>query len=152
MLKILADGVDRDDLAGMLDELVVEGARRMLAAALEAEVADSIDRHRGLVDEAGHRLVVRNGSAPERTLVTAAGGLRIRAPRVHDRREGRRFSSYILPKDARRSPNVAGVLPVLYLRGLSTGDFAPALAEFFGTDAGLSASSITRLCGVVWCV
>jgi len=105
MLKILADGVDRDDLAGMLDELVVEGARRMLAAALEAEVAESVDRHRELVDEAGHRLVVRNGSAPERTLVTAAGGLTIRAPRVHDRREGRRFSSYILPKYARRSPN-----------------------------------------------
>jgi len=145
MLKIVTDSVDRDDLGGMLDELVVEGARRMLAAALEAEVADYIDRHRELVDEAGHRLVVRNGRAPERTLVTAAGGLTIRAPRVHDRREGRRFSSYILPKYARRSPKVAEVLPILYLRGLSSGDFAPALAEFFGTDAGLSASTITRL-------
>jgi transposase-like protein len=90
-------------------------------------------------------VVVRNGKARERTLVTAAGGLKIEAPRVHDRREGHRFSSSILPRYARRSPKVADVLPVLYLRGLSTGDFAPALEEFFDTDVGLSASSITRL-------
>ncbi len=145
MLKIVTDDVDRDDLGLVLDELVVEGARRMLVAALETEVADYVDRHRGELDEAGRRLVVRNGRAAERTLVTGAGGLRIRAPRVHDRREGQRFSSYILPRYARRSPKVADVLPVLYLRGLSTGDFAPALEEFFGTDAGLSASTITRL-------
>ena len=79
------------------------------------------------VDEAGHRLVVRNGKAPERSLVTGAGALKVRAPRVDDRREGRRFSSYILPRYARRSPKVAEVLPILYLRGLSTGDFDPAL-------------------------
>jgi transposase-like protein len=112
---------------------------------LEAEVADYVNGHVGEVDEAGHRLVVRNGKAPERTLVTGAGALRIQAPRVHDRREGRRFSSYILPRYARRSPKVAEVLPILYLRGLSTGDFAPALEEFFGSDAGLSSSTITRL-------
>ena len=70
----------------------------MLVAALEAEVADYVERHQQLVDEAGHRLVVRNGRAAERTLVTGAGALRIRAPRVHDRREGRRLSSYILPR------------------------------------------------------
>ncbi len=145
MLKIVADDVDRDDLAATLDELVSEGARRMLLAGLEAEVADYIERHVGLVDEAGHRLVVRNGRAAERSLVTGAGSLPVQAPRVNDRREGHRFSSYILPRYARRSPKVADVLPVLYLRGLSTGDFAPALEEFFGTDAGLSASSITRL-------
>ena len=145
MLKIVTDDTDRDHLASALDELVTEGARRMLVAALETEVADYVARHQHLVDEEGRRLVVRNGRAKERTLVTAAGGLKIEAPRVHDRREGRRFSSYILPKYARRSPKVADVLPVLYLRGLSTGDFAPALAEFFNGDAGLSASSITRL-------
>ncbi len=78
-------------------------------------------------------------------MVTGADALTIRAPRVHDRREGHRFSSYILPKYARRSPKVGDVLPVLYLRGLSTGGFAPALAEFFGSDAGLSATSIGRL-------
>jgi len=145
MLKIVTDGIDRDDLGLVLDELVAEGARRMLAAALEAEVAEYVERHTGELDEAGRRMVVRNGRAAERTLVTGAGGLRVRAPRIHDRRDGKSFSSYILPRYARRSPKVADVLAVLYLRGLSTGDFAPALTEFFGTDAGLSASTITRL-------
>jgi transposase-like protein len=145
MLKIVTDDSDRDDLTSSLDELVSEGARRMLMAGLETEVADYIERHQELVDEAGHRLVVRNGRADERNLVTGAGALAIRAPRINDRREGHRFSSYILPRYARRSPKVADVLPVLYLRGLSTGDFAPALADFFGTDAGLSATSIGRL-------
>ena len=145
MLKIVPDDAERDDLAVTLYELVAEGARRMLTAGLEAEVADYIARHRELVDEAGHRLVVRNGKAAERSLMTGAGSLPVRAPRVNDRREGHRFSSYILPKYARRSPKVGDVLPVLYLRGLSTGDFAPALCEFFGTDTGLSATSIGRL-------
>ena len=145
MLKIVTDDADRDDLSSSLDELVAEGALRMLIAGLETEIADYIERHELLVDEAGHRLVVRNGRAGERSLVTGAGELKIRAPRVNDRRDGHRFSSYILPKYARRSPKVGDVLPVLYLRGLSTGDFAPALTEFFGTDAGLSASSIGRL-------
>ena len=145
MLKIVIDDAERDDLSGSLDELVAEGARRMLMAGLETEVADYIERHEALLDGAGHRLVVRNGRAAERTLVTGAGAHKIQAPRVHDRREGHRFSSYILPRYARRSPKVGDVLPVLYLRGLSTGDFAPALTEFFGSDAGLSASSVTRL-------
>jgi len=145
MLKIVTDDTDRDDFATTLDELVAEGARRMLEAGLEVEVADYIARHQGLVDEAGHRLVVRNGKAAERSVITGAGSLKIQAPRVNDRREGHRFSSYILPKYARKSPKVADVLPVLYLRGLSTGDFAPALGEFFGSDAGLSSTSITRL-------
>jgi hypothetical protein len=74
MLKIVTDGSDRDDLAGVLDELVTEGARRMLVAALEAEVADYVDRRHHVVDEDGRRLVVRNGKAKERTLVTGAGG------------------------------------------------------------------------------
>ena len=145
MLKIVTDDAERDDLATSLDELVAEGARRMLMAGLETEVADYVARHQGLVDGAGHRLVVRNGRAAERSLVTGAGALKVQAPRVNDRREGHRFSSYILPKYARRSPKVADVLPVLYLRGLSTGDFSPALEQFFGSDAGLSASSIGRL-------
>ncbi len=145
MLKIVPDDTDRDDLAATLDELVAEGARRMLMAGLEAEVADYIERHQGLIDEAGHRMVVRNGRAEERNLMTGAGSLPIRAPRVNDRRDGHVYSSYILPKYARRSPKVADVLPVLYLRGLSTGDFSPALTQFFGSDAGLSATSIGRL-------
>ena len=145
MLKIVTDDAERDDLAATFDELVAEGARRMLIAGLETEVADYIERHRELVDEAGHRLVVRNGKAEERNLMTGAGSLPIRAPRVNDRRDGHVFSSYILPKYARRSPKVGDVLPVLYLRGLSTGDFAPALTQFFGSEAGLSSTSIGRL-------
>ena len=144
MLKIATGGADRESTSP-LDELVTEGARRMLAAALEAEVADYIDRHTSEVDGDGRRLVVRNGRAAERTLLTGAGVLKVQAPRVWDRREEKRFSSYILPKYARRSPKVADVLPILYLRGLSTGDFTPALTDFFGTEAGLSASTIGRL-------
>ena len=98
-----------------------------------------------LLDEVGHALVVRNGVTEPRTVTTAAGALEIQAPRVHDRREGRRFTSAILPPWARRSPKVTEVLPVLYLRGISTKDFEPALAEFFGSEAGLSASTIQRL-------
>jgi hypothetical protein len=88
MLKIVTDGIDRDDLSLVLDELVTEGARRMLLAGLEAEVADYVERHAGELDAAGRRLVVRNGRAEERTLVTGAGGLKLRAPRVHDRPRG----------------------------------------------------------------
>jgi hypothetical protein len=88
MLKIVTDDTDRYDLAGSLDELVAAGALRMLMAGLEIEVADYVERHQGLVDEAGRRVVVRNGRAAERTLVTGAGALKVRAPRVHDRREG----------------------------------------------------------------
>lgn len=134
-----------------LDEIVAEGARRMLAAALEAEVDAYIA---GLVDERderGRRLVVRNGHAVERDVVTGAGAVAVKAPRVNDRRidpdsgERARFRSSILAPWARRSPKVSEVLPLMYLHGMSTGDFAPALAEFFGTGAGLSPSVITRL-------
>ncbi len=115
-----------------LDELAREGARRMIAAALEVEVEDYLERFAGEVDEDGRRLVVRNGRGRERGLTVGSGTMRLRAPRVNDRRvdpesgERQRFSSRILPAYARRSPKVTDVLPVLYLRGLSTGDFVPA--------------------------
>ncbi|HWK25513.1 MAG TPA: IS256 family transposase [Solirubrobacter sp.] len=141
-----------DELALSLDALAREGARRMIAAALEAEVADYIDRFAGELDEDGRRLVVRNGRARERKLTVGAGTVAVRAPRVNDKRvdpatgERRRFSSRILPAYARRSPKVTEVLPILYLHGLSTGDFEPALRDLLGEDAsGLSATSITRL-------
>src|SRR6267378_2968761 len=104
-----------------------------------------MSQHDGVRDEAGHALVVRNGVSEPRTVTTTAGELEVQAPRVNDRRDGRRFTSAILPPWARRSPKVADVLPVLYLRGISTKDFEPALAEFFGSEAGLSASTIQRL-------
>lgn len=141
-----------DEVAVTLDELAREGARRMIAAALEAEVEQYVASFVGEVDESGKRLVVRNGHAKERGLTVGSGTMRLRAPRVNDKRvdeqtgERQKFSSRILPAYARRSPKVTDVLPVLYLHGLSTGDFAPALRDLLGEDAsGLSASSISRL-------
>ena len=141
-----------DEVAVTLDELAREGARRMIAAALEVEVEQYVASFAGEVDEDGRRLVVRNGRAQERGLTVGSGTMRLRAPRVNDKRvdeqtgERKRFSSRILPAYARRSPKVTDVLPVLYLRGLSTGDFGPALRDLLGEDAsGLSASSVSRL-------
>ena len=123
----------------------------MLQSALAEEVAAYIERHEDELDERGHRLVVRNGKARVRKVTCGAGTLEIRSPRVNDKREDengerRRFSSAILPPYMRRSPKVSEVLPVLYLRGLSTGDFRPALRSLLGEDAaGLSATNISRL-------
>jgi putative transposase len=129
-----------------LDELAREGARRMIAAALELEVEEYVSRLRHLRDEQGHALVVRNGSGKERTVHLSAGAVKVKAPRVNDRRPEVRFSSRILPPYMRRSPRLEEALPVLYLRGLSTGDFAEALPVLLGPEAaGLSASSINRL-------
>src|SRR6476619_3218779 len=135
----------------LLDELVRDGARRMLAAALEAEVAAHIERYAEVRDENGHRLVVRNGYRCEREVLTGAGAVPVVAPRVNDKRvdpvtgERQRFSSAILPVWARKSPKIADVLPLLYLHGLSSQDFTPAMEQFLGTGAGLSAATITRL-------
>jgi putative transposase len=123
----------------------------MLAVALEEEVAAYVAAHAGELDEHGHRLVRRNGHARKRVLITGAGQVPVAAPRVDDRRidpatgTKARFRSAILPPWCRKSPKVTEVLPLLYLHGMSSGDFAPALAEFFGAAAGLSASVITRL-------
>ncbi len=155
MLKVVHDAVASNENAtaggSLLDEIVRDGARAMLAAALQAEVAAYIDAHVGEVDETGHRLVVRNGYHQPREVVTAAGAVGVRAPRVNDKRidaetgERRRFSSAILPAWARKSPQVAEVLPLLYLHRLSSNDFGPALEQFLGSAAGLSAAPITRL-------
>jgi transposase-like protein len=139
-----------------LDQLALEGARRMLLTVLEEEVASYIERHQGARDEIGRRLVVRNGKAHRARKVTCgAGTLTVRPPRVDDRRvdahgERQRFTSRLLPPYMRRSPKVGEVLPVLYLRGLSTGDFQPALRVLLGDDAaGLSSTNIARLT-TVW--
>ncbi len=155
MLKLFMDA-PAEQAGGLeftLDELAREGARRMLAVALEAEVAAYVERYRGERDEAGHALVVRNGKARPRRVTLGAGTVEVAAPRVNDRRvvEGtrQRFTSEILPPYMRRSPKVAEVLPVLYLRGLSTGDFQEALRALLGAEAtaGLSPSVISRLTG-----
>jgi putative transposase len=153
MLKVVQEGNESCESAGgsLLDEIVRDGARQMLAAALQAEVAAYVEAFADQVDEAGRRLVVRNGHHAPREVTTAAGAIPVRAPRVNDRRieetsgERKRFASAILPAWARKSPKVAEVLPLLYLHGLSSGDFAPALEQFLGSGAGLSAASITRL-------
>ncbi len=141
-----------NELGGTLDDLAREGARRMIAAALVAEADEYVEAFAAELDEHGHRLVRRNGRGKERRVTVGSGTLRLRAPRVDDRRlepetgEKVRFSSRILPRYARRSPKVTDVLPILYLRGLSTGDFRPALEGLLGEDAaGLSASTISRL-------
>ncbi|WP_457030751.1 IS256 family transposase [Kitasatospora sp. P5_F3] len=150
MLSVVTD--DGSTQSGsLIDEIVREDARRMLAAALEAEVNQYIAELAAETDEAGRRLVVRNGHHRPRTVVTAAGPIDVTAPRVNDRRidestgERKRFSSKILPPWCRKSPKVSEVLPLLYLHGLSSGDFVPALEQFLGSAAGLSPATVTRL-------
>jgi putative transposase len=129
-----------------LDELAREGARRMILVALEVEVEQYIEELRHLRDENGHALAVRNGKAESRTVSLGAGSIELQAPRVNDRRPGHRFTSVILPPYMRRSPRLSEALPVLYLRGLSTGDFEEAIPALLGADAaGFSSSTITRL-------
>jgi putative transposase len=133
-----------------LDEIARVGAKRMLAEALEAEVQSYLDAARDERDEHGHALVVRNGHAQQREVLCGAGAVEVKTPRVNDRRvdengNRHRFKSVILPRYMRRSPKVTEVLPLLYLHGLSRGDFVPALEEFFGSQAGLSSATITRL-------
>jgi hypothetical protein len=117
----------------------------------QAEVAAYVDAHTGEVDERGRRLVVGNGHHTPRKVLTGAGAVEVVAPRVNDKRldevtgERRRFSSAILPPWCRRSPKVSEVLPLLHLHGLSGNDFGPALEQFLGTSAGLSATTVTRL-------
>ncbi|MCX4418330.1 IS256 family transposase [Streptomyces mirabilis] len=150
MLRVVnVDG--STETGSLIDEIVREGARRMLAAALEAEVNQYIAELASETDERGRRLVVRNGHHRPRTVVTAAGPVEVTAPRVNDRRvdeatgERKRFSSKILAPWCRKSPKVSEVLPLLYLHGLSSGDFVPALEQFLGSAAGLSSATVTRL-------
>ena len=148
MLRVVERNVE--DETPSLEAIAREGARRMLTTALEAEVGQYVAAHEGERDEAGHALVVRNGHRQARTIVTGSGAIEVEAPRVNDRRvidgERQRFTSKILPPYMRRSPKVDEVLPILYLRGLSTGDFREAIPALLGEDAaGLSATTITRL-------
>ena len=157
MLTVVpGDGSGREggkDSSSLIDEIVREGARRMLAEALQAEVDAYSAAHAAERDENGRRLVVRNGYHQPREVLTSAGAIEVTVPRVNDKRtdpdtgERKRFSSAIVPPWARKTPKITEVLPLLYLHGLSSKDFGPALEGFLGTDAGLSAATITRLTG-----
>jgi len=133
----------------VLTEILRNGAREMLARAVEAEVAAWIDDHAHLKDESGRRQVVRNGSHPERTILTGLGPIEVKQPRVHDRRpaeERETFSPAVLPPYLRRTKSLDELVPWLYLKGISTGDFPEALKAILGPDApGLSANTVTRL-------
>lgn len=136
----------RKDFELSLDEIAREGARRMLVEALHLEVEEYIQQNKNEVDETGRRLVVRNGPGRPRTVTLGSGSVSVQAPRVDDRRDGEQFLSTILPPYLRKSPKVESLLPVLYLKGLSTNDFKSALAGFLGEGTlGLSPASIVKL-------
>ena len=134
----------------VLEELARKGAREMLGKAMELEVTEFTEKHKDKVDEDGHRLVVRNGYMEEREILTGIGPVVIKQPRIDDRKlvelEEGRFSSQILPRHMRRVPSLNNLIPVLYLKGVSTGAFSEALEAILGTDApGLSATNIVRM-------
>jgi transposase-like protein len=158
MLTVVSDSAERDGSAAaaplgssLIDDLVREGAQRMLAEALQAEVDAYCARFADERDENGRRLVVRNGYHDPREVTTCAGAVAVHAPRVNDKRidpetgDRQRFSSAILPPWARKTPQIEAVLPLLYLHGLSSGDFVPALGQFLGSTKGLSSSTITKM-------
>src|SRR2546430_2519871 len=135
----------------LIDEIVGGGAPRGVAAPVGGRGAAYITAHVSELDERGRRLVVRNGNARPRQVLTSAGAVEVVAPRVNDKRvdeatgERTRFASAILPAWCRKSPKITEVLPLLYLHGLSSQDFVPALESFLGTGSGLSAATVTRL-------
>ena len=137
---------ERQEIVHTLDDIAREGARRMLVEALALEVGDYIARHSGERDDNGRALVVRNGKAQPRKITLGSGTVEVAAPRVDDRRPNAKFISKILPPFMRKSPKVENLLPLLYLKGLSTNDFRSALRELFGDGTtGLSPSSIVAL-------
>jgi putative transposase len=128
-----------------LEKLLSEGARKLLQAAIENEVAEYLESNRGQQTEGGQRAIVRNGYHPERELVSGIGPIKIQQPRVRHR-NGQKFSSTILPPYLRRVPSIDALIPALYLKGISTGDFSEALGAILGERAiGLSATNIVRL-------
>lgn len=135
----------------VLEQIAREGARHMLQLALENEVQEYLEAHRDLKDEQGKQVVVKNGYHPERSLVTGLGPLQIKQSRVDDRRvndfsTSERFNSKILPRYLRRIPSIDNLIPVLYLKGISTNDFPTALSAILGEGVkGLSAANIVRL-------
>ena len=143
---VLMKSEPRKDFELTIDEIAKEGARRLLIEALNLEVEDYIEKFKCEVDEAGRRLVVRNGVSRERAVTMASGTVKVQAPRVNDRRDGEKFLSSILPPYLRKTRKVESLLPILYLKGLSTNDFQSTLTDFLGEGtSGLSPASIVKL-------
>lgn len=137
---------EQETFDNALEAILKRGAQRLLQQAIEQEIAEYIATHTNQVDENGHRLVTRNGHLPERKIQTGIGPVPVKQGRVRDKRDGQRFGSSILPKYARRAPSVEAVIPTLYLKGISTGDFSEALEALLGKNAqGLSPTNIVRL-------
>ena len=129
-----------------LEQTLRTGAQKLLIAALEAEVENYLQTHVGARDEHGRRLVVRNGYGATRRVQTGLGTLEVESPRVDDRRENEHFTSRILPPYLRRTPSLESLIPILYLKGISTSAMPQALEPLLGPKAaGLSAASIVRL-------
>ena len=136
----------RKDFELSLDEIAREGARRLLVQALNQEVEEYVQQFSTEVDESGKRLVVRNGNGQSRSVTMGSGAVEVKCPRVNDKRDGEKFFSSILPPYLRKSLKIESLLPVLYLKGLSTGDFKSALGAFLGEGTmGLSPASIVKL-------
>ena len=130
----------------ILEDIIREGARKLLQAAVENEVSAYIDLFKDIKDDAGKRMVVRHGFMPKRSILTGIGSLTVKQPRVRDKREGNVFTSDILPRYLRRVPSLDNLIPTLYLKGISAGDFTEALGAILGRDAkGLSAATVVRL-------
>lgn len=135
-----------DESKTALEEIIRDGARKMLQAAIENEVSEYIERNRESTDGEGRRLVVRNGNMPEREIITGVGRIGIKQPRINDKRHGKKYTSNILPPYMRRVPSVDALIPALYLKGISTGDMYEALEAILGKKAaGLSATNVVRL-------
>ena len=145
--KVIALEKPGADERDALTEVLRQGAWRMLAQTVEAEVEAFVAAHEHIRDEKGRRLVIRNGYLPERTIQTGIGDIAVKAPRARDRSgSGLRFTSTILPPYLRRTKSIEELIPWLYLKGISTGDFSEALAALLGPDApGLSAATVSRL-------
>jgi len=147
MLKVVTSkSDDRKEFEFTLDDIARQGARRLLVEALNAEVEEYISQRTEELDKEGHRLVVRNGLGQSRKVSLGSGVVDVQAPRVDDRRDGKKFISKILPPYLRKSPKIESLIPVLYLKGLSTSDFKSTLTEFLGEGTmGLSPASIVKL-------
>ena len=138
--------IARGQVESVLETTLREGARRLLQEALKLEVEEYSQRFQELRDDKGQRMVVRNGYHQERELVTGVGKVPVRQPRVHDRRPEEHFTSAILPPYLRRTPSIDALIPLLYLKGISTNAFPDALRAILGDGViGLSATNIVRL-------